>query len=268
MMNRRSASAGVGLLVLAAALVAWMLPAAGAAPSTSTQPKAPAATPGTNCFKSFNSGAGDKFMGWCYTADANLIRFESPAGFEHIRNGTFLEGYAICTSGGVEAYDAAASGEAGFNAPTQQPAANTVRRATSSGRFLLTTVFSQNTTEKFAKVTMSVKNTTGATIAGVRLSRFVDFDIDNDSSNDRFDQTTHSLIAVKIHGMALSGTSFGTGRVVQIEAFGDLSDDAGCDATTPLAPPVTGDNAGRVTYNLGNMTAGQTKTVVFRYQRL
>jgi hypothetical protein len=198
------------------------------------------------------------------------VRFESPAASEHIRNGTILDGYAICSSAGTEAVDYAAgtTGETGFNPPTQQPAANTVRRTTTGGRFLLTMVFSQSTGEKFAKVTMSLKNTSGASIAGVRLSRFVDFDIDGTASGDRFDRTTHSVVAIENHGMVFSGTSFGTGRVVQIESFGDLDTDTGCTADAPLPPPVTGDNAARITYNLGALTNNQTKTVVFRYQRL
>jgi hypothetical protein len=263
-------TAGVGLLALTAALIVWMMPTAGAASSRSTQPVAPGATPGTNCFKTFTSGSGDKFLGWCYSADGNVARFESPAASEHIRVGTILDGYAICSSAGVEAVDYAAgmTGESGFNPPTQQAAANTVRRATTSGRFLLTMVFSQSATEKFAKVTMSLKNTSGASIAGVRLSRFVDFDVDGVTGGNRWDQTTHSAIAIQTHGMAFSGTSFGTGRVVQIESFGDLTDDTGCDASTPLLVPTSGDDAARITYNVGALTNNQTKTVVFRYQRL
>jgi hypothetical protein len=56
-------------------------------------------------------------------------------------------------------------------------------------------------------------------------------------------------------------------RGVQIESFSDLNDTR-CDAPTPLVPPVTGDDTARITYNLGALTNNQTKTVVFRYQRL
>ena len=53
-----------------------------------------------------------------------------------------------------------------------------------------------------------------------------------------------------------------------IEAESDLVNDNGCDATTPLTPPTSGDDAARLTYSFGSVAGHQSKTVVVRYQRM
>ena len=228
-----------------------------------TQPAGPAGE-ASNCRKTTTSGSGNTYLSWCFSDTGNIMKFESPVGQEHIRNGTFLEGYAICATGVPDAFDNASSG-ANFGAPSF-PNANSVRRSTPA--FQLDQTFSQNAVEKLVSVSMTVKNVSGSVKTNVRLSRFVDIDMNGSPSDDRWDKSVASTVALQSNMLALTARSFEVNKVSTVETFGDLADDTGCDATTPLAVPSTGDNAGRVTYSLGNINPGQSKTVIFRYSRI
>ena len=220
----------------------------------------------TTCRKTFSSGSGASRFAWCYSNDGNIIRLESPAGQEHIFQGDIIEGYAICsTTNGVEGYDAAEFAS-GFKPPTY-PATNTVQVDTTNNNWRLKMVFSQDTGSKIARVEMTLTNRTAFTINGVRLSRFVDFDIDNTASGDRWDKTNSSVVAIETNGVTATAVT-PVSRQIVIETEADLFNDNGCDATAPLAPPTSGDNAARLTYSFGSVAAHQSKTVVVRYQRM
>lgn len=231
--------------------------------ATATQPGGPAPE-ATNCKKNFSSGAGNTFLGWCFSDAGNIMKFESPANQEHIRNGTFIEGYALCATGVPDAFDNGERG-ANFGAPTY-PNPNSVRRNTPT--FQLDQTFSQNTAEKLVTVSMTVKNVTGSPKTNVRLSRFVDLDMNGTPSDDRWDRSVASIVALQNNMLALTARSFEINKVSVVETVTDLFDDTGCDASSPLPVPSTGDLAGRVTYSLGTINPGQSKTVVFRYSRI
>src|ERR1700733_2753367 len=76
----------------------------------------------------FTSGSGQTFLKFCVTVNGNITQLQSPAGYEHIREGRYQEGYAICdfgTTSGVETkyFDYADGGDSGnWQAPvTTQP---------------------------------------------------------------------------------------------------------------------------------------------------
>ena len=229
----------------------------------STQPTGPAGE-ASNCRKTTTSGSGNTFLSWCFSDTGNIMKFESPVNQEHIRNGTFVEGYAICATGVPDAFD---NGQlsANFGAPSF-PNANSVRRSTSA--FQLDQTFSQNAAEKLVSVSMTIKNISGSTKSNVRLSRFVDIDMNGTPSDDRWDKSVASTVALQSNMLALTARSFEVSKVSSVETFSDLFDDTGCDATNSLTVPATGDNAGRVTYTIGNIGPGQSKTVIFRYSRI
>ena len=85
----------------------------------------PSAKADTTCDTQLSSGAGSTFLKVCISKHGNVVGFESPAGAEHIRNGTFEEGYAVCQADAelpsIHGYDVGAY-EFGFGAATvQQP---------------------------------------------------------------------------------------------------------------------------------------------------
>jgi hypothetical protein len=218
----------------------------------------------TSCFKTFQSGSGAAFFRWCFNTTGSIVSIESPVGFEHIHNGTVDEGYAVCANGVTSAYDLADHG-AGWG-PATFTAPNKITRSTSDGVFRLVQVFTQSVPQRQIFITATLTNISGSSKTGIAVSKAFDGDIDNDSSDDTYVQTKASVIGIDQHGLELTTTSFTTNHVIQIEAFPTLDNDTGCLATaTATSPTSPGDWAGRDTYLIGGLGAGQSKTVVFRY---
>jgi hypothetical protein len=154
----------------------------------------------SDCQSTFTSGSGQTFFQFCVTVNGNITELQSPAGFEHIREGSIQEGYAICdfgTTTGVETryFDYADGGDSGNWQPpvtTQPGGANTfplkIARTTSDGIYTLTQNFTRDTVEPTVKIAMTLKNNTKAT-RDFALVRFADIDANNaiNSGTDLFD---------------------------------------------------------------------------------
>jgi len=144
----------------------------------------------SNCQSTFTSGSGQTFFQFCVTVNGHITELQSPAGFEHIREGLYMEGYAICdfgTTTGVETsyYDYADGGDSGnWQAPvtTQPGGVNTfplkIVRTTSDGVYTLTQTFTRDTVEPTVKIAMTLKNNTKAA-RDFALVRFADIDANN-----------------------------------------------------------------------------------------
>jgi len=161
------------------------------------QPRMPGAAPAlaaaTDCFATFTSGAGAQAFTFCVTQNGNVLRFESPAGVEHIRNGVFLEGYSICDHTlGRSYFDLAEyvpNGE--FGAPTivQPNGPNTlpltITRTTWDSIYTLKQTFGRNGTDRSVTVTMSVTNNDITFVAPRTISvwRAVDWDMNGSFLN-------------------------------------------------------------------------------------
>ena len=246
--------------ILTGVAVATLLLVAVHAGRSEARPVTPRAS--TTCFRNFQTGTNNSFFRWCFTRNGNVPRLESPISFVHM-NGN-LEGYALCYPG-FNAYDNGSS-ESGWNPATFQ-APNKVTRVTSNGRFRLATTFSQDAANRRIVLRSTITNISGSSQSGIQLSRFFDGDIDNDFNDDIYVKTQASIIGTDEHGLQLMGTTFNNPHFTRIETFGDLADDTGCQATTPLPSPSTaGDNAGRYTYIGINLGPNQSRTVVYEYR--
>jgi hypothetical protein len=204
----------------------------------------------------------------------NVIRFTSPVGFEHIRNGTFGEGYLISNfdpSEFVHGYDFADYGEAGFGgAIINQPnGANTlpltITRTTTNGRFRLTQKYAFDKKENECLITMTVRNNGPGVIRNVWLQRFAEFDVDGNVSGftDNFSRTRDAVSADKTGGSGMLLQALSTNGHVTIV-------DDTVEATTfgsGIASPASLDGVARVVYFLGDIAAGKSKTVIFGYRR-
>ena len=86
------------------------------------------ATATTNCQSTFTAGKDDSFLQFCVTANGNVTEFQSPQGVEHIREGGYIEGYAICTTDtlhNVGYFDLADLGDSGnWHDPVHSTPAN------------------------------------------------------------------------------------------------------------------------------------------------
>jgi hypothetical protein len=208
-------------------------------------------------------------MRWCVTINGNLKNFESPAGVDHIRD---IEGYALCSLVGT-AFDGGSAGDGGFAGNgivlAQSSSSITIQRDTADGRLRLVQKFTRDTSENDVTITATVTNRTGAEINAIQLSRYADFDIDTTSDADVFEDSLDGVWASEMHGVTLSATSFNQGLSNKgVEPFSTLiTTFAGCDPDLVATPAVGMDATARVTYFIGTINGGQSKTVKFVYRR-
>jgi hypothetical protein len=244
------------------------------------------------------SGDGASFLKIIITSHGNIRYLESPAGRKHI----YAEGYALvagawpCAMGGT-AYDFGASEARWIGNPTiaQPNGKNTLplavtRRADFHSecgppwngpyRLELKQVFDRYSAEREVTVTMTVKNVGKIPAKGVHLGRWFDGDVDS-STDNRYYATPDSVFAWRVrldplaYGYGLSLTSLTTNFPVAADmgrytwrpdpdsfqvwdlGFGIPNDD----------DPERGDLAGILTYNLGDIPVGASKTVKMVYRR-
>ena len=149
------------------------------------------AGPTSDCQSTYTSGSGATFLQFCVTQNGNITEFQSPQGVEHIREGSFSEGYGICDLDSETRYwDYADSGDTGNwldPVRTQPGGPNTfplkIVRTTSDGLFTLTQVFTQNAPERIVKIAMTIKNNSGVS-KDFELVRFADIDANNADGGD------------------------------------------------------------------------------------
>jgi hypothetical protein len=244
----------------------------------------------TACFSLHTSGAGATFLSICISSHGNVVKFESPSGYEQIGQANPLrDGYAVCSEAagsGIttnHGFDAGGA-EAGWGAAViaQPNGANTfpltITRTTLDGVFELRQSFARNAAEHELTITMRLKNVSAAPRSNVRLSRYFDNDVDNSSAVSRIARGSDSVWgwADGRHGFSLTAATLATSHFTQVETLANFSPllagprtARGCFgilAATPAGPPATA-YAGRNTYNLGSMNSGANKDVKFIYRR-
>jgi hypothetical protein len=136
---------------------------------------------------------------WCLNANGNLVSLQSPGTIEHMRIGTpAIEGYILCVSGAVKAYDTAYLPGSGWGPPAVIAAKTatgiTIRRKTLDGLFQLDQKWSRDNTERDLTLQMTLKNLGPAAV--VELGRVADFNVDiglDGLFTDLFDRTRNTL---------------------------------------------------------------------------
>lgn len=208
----------------------------------------------------------------------NIVRFNNPAGFEHLGAGAFSEGYVLCTAGS-NAFDTGDS-ESGFGPSVVSSCSGTtctVTRRTTVGPLLqLQQIFKKNASgERSINITMNVKNLTGAPVAGVVLRRQADFDIDN-TTNNRFSSTERDSVFAwnapadstsEGHSLVLTNRKKPAGVFPLAKVTSNILDSSCNPAHAADGAPVQGDFGATIQYNLGTLNPGGTASVVVRYER-
>jgi hypothetical protein len=245
---------------------------------TATTPKA-----------SFASGSGANFLGVKVSDHGNLLSFQAPKGVENVFSNA--EGCAVCSDDEISerttnGHDMG-SIETGFGTPTfSQPNGTgtfplTVTRKTADGHFQLTQVWNKpDATEKDITVDMTLKNISGDTSHRVLLSRSGDLDAGNCSldlgattgdSTWQWDDIGGGVDSSRV-GTMLTALTFGTAHLARVESRSDWVTASGsrtdCFAKNLATPTSAQDLAMRVTYDLDDLVAGQSKTVKFEYGRM
>lgn len=249
----------LGVVGLALATSSFVSPGAGAGDGINDAGPATEAS-STNCRTSFGGGTGSNHFSWCINEVGAIPHLQYPIGKEHIFVGGVFEGYMVCVGGAAHASEFMFSGS-GWGAPSY-PAANKVVR--SSSLFRLEQTFTHDAVNRLATITMKLTNISGASQPGVQLARFVDFDMNGTPSGDIYVSAFASFWASDIVGVALSATNFTVPRTTVVTS---AVVPTSC-SPTPVASPATGDRLAGVIYTPGNMAAGASKTVTFRYTRL
>jgi hypothetical protein len=251
-------------LIFATALAVGVAAGTGVAAAQSPQTNAAAAlTPeplGTECTYNFGGGT----LAWCVSSTGSLMRFTSPAGFEHIRIGGFQEGYAVCAPSG-NYYDI------GLVASRWGPpilvslgtATVSIRRFTTDGYFELLQKWTRDKNERDVTVTMTLWNR-GPGAANVKLMRNADLDVDNTFDGDRWDQSLQGGWVRQGHAVTMSNLTLGVAHQVVIDSPSHVHSDC---APPPVASPGgPGDPGVSIIYDFGAMSRGAKKVVKVVYR--
>jgi hypothetical protein len=220
------------------------------------------------CTHTFTNGSGEKQISYCVNAHGNMMSFISPQGFEAIRLGALIEGYAICSSTGVHGYDFADAGESAWGAsgaPIVGSSGVTIIRTTSDGVFRIEQKFTRDATEKDVTIAMTVVNLTAFAKNGVQVHRGAD--VDNTFSFSQDFTKTFDLVNASFAGR---GSSLGTldhslAHSTHINA--SIIPAFNCAPAAGVASPSTGDYSASVVTTIGSIAGGAKKTVKFRYAR-
>src|SRR5271156_2016023 len=86
---RRPSMNAMKLFLLLAAL-ALAVPGFGQGRQTRPGPGAISPDATSDCQSTFTSGSGQTFFQFCVTVNGNVTELQSPAGFEHIREGLYM----------------------------------------------------------------------------------------------------------------------------------------------------------------------------------
>ncbi len=241
-----------------------------------------ATTSSATAYKTFTSGAGDTLFKWTISTHGNLIRLESPAGFEHMASGTVGEGYVVSMStsiGAVRYFDAGFSEATGCsgNVRSWSPSVfetgasangTTLIRDTCDGAWRLTQTFLRNPANHELTVTMTLRNLTAFNYTGVTLDRYFDGDLDNDSSDDSFWRTFDSVSGRDgiLDSLSMTAISFDVPHTTAIHSFAGWNPSL-ANQTSLASPTGNGDFVGRVSYSLGTINASAQKVVKVLYKR-
>ena len=223
-------------------------------------------TASTDCTWTFSTGSGATRLVYCVSSHGNIMQFQSPQGSEHIRVGTFVEGYVLCSGTTILAHDVGffESGWAPGTTVLAGPsgAGITLRRITSDFNWQLDQKFSRDVKELDVTVLMTLKNN-GPTVNDVRLARVVDMDINNDFSDDTQDRSDRGVFGrdSSLIGFTLTNVAFNQFVDTAVVGFGPACSPAS------LATPTTSDSTSVVTARIGPMNNGVSKKTTFVYRR-
>ena len=213
-------------------------------------------------------------MNFCVTANGNIAKFDSPAGYTQM----YAEGYGACdiTNSTVSYYDHEYAESGNWMSATivQPNGPNTfplkIVRTTSDGVWTLTQTFSRNTKDQIIKVVMQLKNNSAIDRTAF-LERYADVDADGNTNTNYSDTGRNSAwtyyndnYGSKGHGLTLRALPDNFTRA------GAVIPPNGGDACTRVerTGPYFGDSALDYTWFLGTVAANTSKTVAIEYRAM
>lgn len=226
------------------------------------------AIPGT-CMTSYTNGAGENLLEWCFDENGAVVQLEHPEGLEHVDNGAILEGWCVSAGNIVRGMVNGGDGTTDLD-PPQYPSPDKVRHNTADGSLRIESRFSTSPGNKHIVVKMNVRNNTNAPLNDVFLTRFIDADMSNTTSNDEWTSTGRSVIvhqpgsaSLQLFGKTRDYLALSMLYPTFFPTFDANCYDAAADANLSLT---AGDRSMGVMYQLGTIFPGSTRTVQFLYR--
>jgi hypothetical protein len=248
-----------------------------AAPLLTALAVQPALAATTSCVYNQTSGSGATLFATCETVNGNVVQFTSPSGIEHIRIGTYEEGYGLCDSTNISNplryFDWAGGGDSagkgagfiGWNTALKVSSSPlTISRTTADGQLTLKQVFTRTNSSYTMRIAMTVVNHGAA--KSIALSRLVDIDANNNTANDFFSSADSVLGLVQFaHGLQITGLSAATAHNIGVAPFGQTPETDPCGFSSG-SPNNDVDRLGTVQY-MFKLAQGAAKTVSVEYRR-
>jgi hypothetical protein len=262
MLKRITSNAAIAVAV---ALIAF--PLTTVAQEQNNQPGGEAGVATSDCANGvFSFGAGVNSFQTCVSSHGNVAVFNF-AGSEVINLGTPVEGYVVCAvvSGVARVYHDVMFSEAGWGAAVAtSPGALpiTINRTTTDGAFTLTQTYAKNNPEREFNVTNKLK--ANVPVQVVKFVRVVDIDVDENLSGsfaDTFDNSLDSVWGAQTRGFTAKALTYNISHYPSFNGFATACDNAA--AAGPVGPA---DLGAAIQWNLGNMNAGNSKTVKIGYE--
>jgi hypothetical protein len=229
----------------------------------------------TACKLTFTSGSSPNYLQFCVTVNGNIVEFKSPQPYEHIREGTVLEGYGICDFGSeVRYFDWAAEASTNWEPATISGSSLplTIKRTTSDGIYTLTQVISRNTADPAVIIAMTLKNNTAAP-HDFSLLRYADVDANNadaGSFHNWFDFDRESAWGYNpgfnLFGMMLYSVPTAQPHFSFVQNTANPPDPCSPVDNLPSTTPWFGDGSVGMDWN-GTLKAGKSMTVTGEYRR-
>jgi hypothetical protein len=252
-------------------------------------PQDAVSNPAGPCFLSMRGGSGANAFQSCLSPTGNLTRW-NVGGIEHLDIFDAIEGWRVCQAygpidpitgiethwefaqdldAGREDHQPGPSTYAQPNGPGTWPFTVTTDLNPPDRLLRLTQYFSRNTAHKTVTIKMRVHNLTTATTGRVWLQRWIDVDAEGTPSNDVATSGAN-------YAMMTGSPGLGTGVMLTADTAGILHE--GGQAPWVAAPEypqhacvgdphaAEGDSMMAVTYYLGKIKAGSSKTVSFTYR--
>jgi hypothetical protein len=229
----------------------------------------------TTCKLTFTSGGAPNFLQFCVTLNGNIVQFRSPGPYEHVREGTILEGYSICDFGTLTRYYDFAASDSGNWQPAILTGVSlplTIKRTTSDGIYTLTQVISRNTADPAVNIAMTLKNNTAAS-HDFALVRYMDVDANNANGgtfHNWFDYDRESAWGYNngfnLFGVMEYAVPTGQPHFAFVQNTADFPDSCNPVAKLPSSTPWFGDGSVGLDWN-GTLGANKSVKVTNEYRR-
>jgi hypothetical protein len=229
----------------------------------------------TTCSYDFTSGSGNTYLGYCVTANGNILQIQTPFGQNML--GANGEGYGICNESPATNYTDYGVTDTGNwqNAVVLSHSSTSVKiaRTTADGNWTLTQTITKVPTTYSIKVVMALKNNQSAAHVAY-LVRFADAEFIADqfwagALNSALGRTVQldPNYGLQLSNVSIPQFSFWQGYAQSVNTGPNACAFAFNEGSDNYQSVINGSGSIEMAY-VGTIAAGQTKTVTLSYHGL